>query len=97
MGALIDFDRERYRDLCEEMKSVLQLEKEVAARKDKLRKELIEVAGGERMEYGIKLTQKSSMGAVDYKQIVEDHLNIDDVMKDSYRKPGRSFWEVRSY
>ena len=94
---MIEFKREEYREVCEEMKRVLQEEKEMAVKKSELRERLVEMAGGDRMEYGIKVTSRTSAGSVDYKNIVADHLDIDEAVKEHYRRPGRSFWEVRSY
>ena len=92
----ISFERERYKALCESMRSTLQLEKEVAASKEKLRKELLEISGGERMEYGIKISWRISKGSIDYKRLVDDY-DISEDVKETYRKENREYFEVRSY
>ncbi len=89
-------ERERYKAICQEMKSILQLEKEVAANKAKIRKEILEISQGERMEYGIKISWRVYKGSIDYKKLVDDY-DISEEVKETYRKSNREYFEVRSY
>lgn len=93
---VIDFEREEYKSLCEEMKMILTHEKELVTRKETLKNELIEMSGGTRMEYGIKVHKREVRGSVDYKKIVTD-LDVAENELETYRKPTRSYFEVRSY
>jgi len=93
---IIPFERENYENLCQEMKKILSIEKEVAAQKAGLRDKIMEMAGGTRMEYGIKVTYRTAQGSIDYKAIVKG-LNLDEEKIESYRKAERSYVEIRSY
>jgi len=93
---IISFERESYKALCEEMTELLTLEKEIEAKKAELREKLIEKAGGERMEYGIKLQWKTAMGAIDYSKLVKN-MGIEEALLEFYRKPDREYWEIRKY
>ncbi len=92
----INFDHKEYQKLCVEMKELLLQEKGLAARKEGLRKSLIDKSGGDRMEYGIKLTTRRSSGSIDYKRYCEvNHIDLDTLS--FFRKPDRVFWERKSY
>jgi len=93
---IIPFERENYENLCQEMKKILSIEKEVAAQKADLRDKIMAMSGGTRMEYGIKVTYRTAQGSVDYKAIVAG-LNLDEEKIESYRKTERSYVEIRSY
>jgi len=93
---IIDFVEEEYKSLCEEMKLLLTHEKELAARKELIKQELIDIAKGTRMEYGIKLQKREVKGSIDYKKIIEE-LGVSEDELEIYRKPSRSYFEVRSY
>lgn len=93
---IIKFERLEYQDLCEEMKDLLSLEKEIAAKKISLRDKIAKMAGGNRMEYGIKVSCRSAQGTIDYKGLVT-YLGISDTLVESYRKPERTYVEIRSY
>ena len=91
-----DFKRSAYKDVCEELREVLTLEKEVAKRKAELRAAVLTLSGGDRMEYGIKVHQRTAKGTIDYKKIVSE-LEVSDEECEKYRKDTRSYWDVRSY
>lgn len=93
---IIKFERLEYQELCEEMKGLLSLEKEITAKKVRLRDKIAKMAGGNRMEYGIKITHRSAQGSVDYKSLVT-YLGISEPLVESYRKPEREYIEIRSY
>lgn len=95
----INFKREIYKNLCEEMKELIQKEKEMAFQKDIIRNQIIEMSGGDRMEYGIKVSLRNVKGGVDYKAIVE-HIYQDDELKricEDFQKPMKSYYEIKSY
>lgn len=96
---VVEFDRAAYKDLCDEMKDLLQLEKEIAHRKKELRDEIIEASNGERMENGIRLSRKVREGSVDYKKMATDFIDekIIEEMLPGYKKESVEYWEVRSY
>ena len=97
---IVDFNRESYKEICAEMRDIIQIEKEVAAKKEELRKKIIDMAGGDRMENGIKITKRTSKGSTDYKGALQKMYPVGDdfeIICDTYRKPDREFWEVRSY
>lgn len=93
---IVEFDRETYEDICKELKSLLTTEKEVAKRKDELKKAILYLSGGNRMEYGIKIQQRVTKGTIDYKSIVSD-MGFSEEEAESYRKETRTYWDVRSY
>lgn len=91
---------EIYKEVCEEMKAVLQLEKEVADKKGKLKKIIIKCAGGDRLEHGIKVSERIRQGVIDYKALAKEFFPIEEEFKkvsEEYRKDCTCFWEVRSY
>lgn len=93
---IVEFDRETYEDLCSELKSLLTTEKEIAKRKDDLKKAVLKLSGGNRMEYGIKIQERITRGTIDYKAIVED-MGFSAEEAEAYRKETRTYWDVRSY
>ena len=90
------FERNGYEELCIEMRELLMKEKEIAVRKDCLRKEIIDMSGGDRMEYGIKVQNRSAKGGIDYPKYIKT-CDIDESILEFYRKPERNYCEVRSY
>lgn len=96
---IVNFERDAYKALCEEMRVVLQTEKELKVRKEELRNELIKMSGGDRMEYGIKITYKVNKGTIDYKALAQTHI-AEDILKtecENFRKKDVCFWEVKNY
>jgi len=94
--SMVDFRRSAYKDLCEELREVLTAEKEIAKKKEELKAAVLTLSGGERMEYGIKIQQRTVKGTVDYKKIVSD-MGFSEEESDQYRKSTRVYWDVRSY
>lgn len=93
---IIHFSRQEYKELCIEMKDLITDEKERAKRKAELRDQMIKMAGGDRMEYGIKLQYRTSKGSIDYSGYVKS-LKLDPDVLEFYRKDDREYWEIRSY
>lgn len=87
---------DEYKELCKEMTAILQLKKEVAHREKAIKPLLIEKAGGNRLEYGIKVTRIECRGTVDYSRIVTE-WEIDEATLEEYRKPTYEKWDVRNY
>ncbi len=94
--AIVQFSRQEYEELCNEMKDLLTEEKERAARKSELRDQIIKIGGGDRMEYGIKLQYRTSKGTIDYSRYVKS-LKVEPEVLEFYRKDDREYWEIRSY
>lgn len=93
---VVDFDRNTYENVCFEMRDLLQRKKELKAQEEVIRARVIALAGGDRMEYGVKVTMRQKTGAVDWKAMVED-LGIDGLTVEKYRKAGSEYWEVKNY
>lgn len=93
---IIDFRRGEYEGLCIEMRELMREEKELASKKDALKKSIIELAGGDRMEYGIKLQYRVSKGSIDYPKFIKSS-GVEESTLEFYRKADREYWEVRSY
>ena len=93
---VLEFNRSTYEEVCKELKEVLTLEKDIANRKADLKKSIIDLSGGERMEYGIKIQKRVVKGTIDYKQIVVD-LGLTEDESEAYRKDTRTYWDVRGY
>lgn len=90
------FDRARYEEVCKELKDLLSLKKELEEREKLLRKEVIDMSGGDRMEYGIKVTHKTREGSIDYRKLAEKVCQDHSVFE-FYRKPNVEYWEIKSY
>jgi len=93
---IIHYTEKDYQALCKEMTAILQLEKEVAARKKIVKEQVIKQAGGNRLEFGIKVMQITVKGRIDYTKIVSD-LEIDEATLEDYRAPAMTRWDVRNY
>lgn len=94
--AIVDFQRHEYEERCVEMRELLREEKELATKKQALKEQIVEMAGGDRMEYGIKLQYRVSKGNIDYPKFIKD-CKVEESTLEFYRKPDREYWEVRSY
>ena len=92
----INFSVDGYEEICGEYREICLEEKELKARKEKIREQLLELSGGERMEYGVKIMVKTKQGSVDYERMVEE-LGIDVLTVERYRKPSVEYTEVRTY
>lgn len=93
---IITYNAHEYKELCDEMRSILRLEKELAHRKKQVRSKIIELSGGDRLEHGIKVTRIICKGSVDIEKIVEDFA-LDEADIEEYRKSSYEKWDVRSY
>lgn len=94
--SIVEFQRSAYKDVCTELRDILRQEKEIAKRKDDLKAAVLTLAGGDRMEYGIKVQKRTVKGSIDYKRIVEE-LEVSEDECESCRKDTREYWDVRSY
>lgn len=86
----------RYKTVCERMKLVLQMEKELAAEKKVLREEIIRLAGGDRLEFGIKVQLVKGARRVNYNKLITD-WEIDEATLEEYKECGAEYWKVTSY
>ncbi len=93
---IVDFERHKYEEACLEMRQLLREEKEMAARKKSLRQQIIEMSGGDRMEYGLKVTHRVSQGTIDYAKFITD-CKVKPSTLEFYRKSDKEYWEIRSY
>ena len=92
----IDFDSEYYKSLCEELKALLSSAKEDEKRIKFLKQEVIQLAGGDRMEYGLEVSLREREAAIDYKALIAD-LGVGSEVVERYRKTKITFWNVRGY
>ena len=93
---IVKYTQSDYKKLCDEMRAVLSLEKEIAERKKELRDLIIDQAGGNRLEFGIKVSVIDVKGRVNYSRLITD-LEIDEATLEDYREPTAERWDVRSY
>lgn len=91
-----NFHLEQYKTLCEEWLSASTQLSELEAYVASLRAEIITQSKGERMEYGVKVSQVESKGKVDYKGICAS-LNLNDSILDNYRGEPSSYWKITRY
>lgn len=93
------FEEEYYKNKCQELKDLLSLEKEIAKKKEDLKKAIIELAGGDRMEYGINVKLVTRKGTTDYTSLLKDHFTDEKIerMKEEYRKDSKDYYDVRAY
>ena len=93
---IIKYTDKDYQALCKEMTAILQLEKEVAERKKIVKEQVIKQAGGNRLEYGIKVIEVIVKGRIDYTKLVRE-WEIDEATLEEYRTPTAVRWDVRNY
>ena len=60
--AAIEFQRAAYLDVCTELRDILKEEKELAKRKEELKTAVLQLSGGDRMEYGIRVQKRTAKG-----------------------------------
>ena len=89
-------ERSEYQALCYELKEVSQLRKEAEAKEKELKARIVEIAGGDRMEFGVRVSLKERKGSFDMKAVFTD-MNITHEEGEKYRKEGSTYWDVRGY
>lgn len=96
---LIELSVSDYKSSCEEMRDLLRLEKEIEARKQELRKIIIQKSGGNRMEYGIKVQKVTSKGSIDYRALAEELIRAEQLrlVEEKYRKKEVEKFVITSY
>jgi hypothetical protein len=87
---------QEYHSVCKRLKKVLQIKKELAQEEAELKDKAIELAGGDRLQYGIKIQLITVRGSVDYGKLVKE-LELDEATLEEYRRPTTQRWDVRSY
>ena len=91
-----DLETELYKQLCEDWKEALIVLKEQEALVEGLRQKVIEKSGGERMEYGVKVSLVSSKGRTNYKAIVEE-MNAPKELIEKHTGMPETTWRVTKY
>ena len=90
------------KELHEEMKAILQLEKEVAERKKKIRTALIEARGydamqeGKLLEHGLVIEYRITTGSVKYSDLPEVKKLPKEYL-DQFRAKDRESFVIRAY
>lgn len=92
----LDFSPTYYEELCERMRQIYTQEKALAAEKVNLKKSMVDYAGGERMENGIKLSFVDPTTLMDYKKLIAD-LDLSEELLSQYRKPKAGYWTTKPY
>lgn len=91
-----DLECEHYRMVCEEWKEAYAALKEDEAYVAGLRDKLVELSGGERMEYGVKVSRVITKGRTDYKAIVAE-VGVDQEIIEKHTGMPESTWRVTKY
>lgn len=96
VNKVTDLETELYQVVCEEWKKAIIELKEKEAVVAKLRSMIIDVAGGERMEFGVKVTHVVTNGKTNYRAIVEE-LGVDQDIIERHTGMPESNWRVTKY
>lgn len=93
------FKHEIYQSLCEAMRQALTEEVDAKNRVKKLKDQIIEMSGGDRSEFGIKVAYRTRKGSVDYMKLLKSLISDEEIdeLIENYRKDEVKFWEVKSY
>ncbi len=87
------FKRPSWRVLAESWSDIQEEEKLLKSRKEKLKTEIMNYAGGQEVcEEGMVVRKKTRKGSVDYSQVPE----LADVNLDPYRRQASEFWTIES-
>lgn len=88
---IIDLKTDSYQELCEQYAEYLTKKAELAAWEKENKSKLIEAAGGNRMEFGIKIEHIEAAGSVDYKKVIaelcSDEIKIDYLCEKHRKSP----------
>lgn len=96
VNKVTDLETELYQAVCEEWKQAIVELKEKEAEVAKLREQLISLAGGERMEFGVKIANILTKGKTNYKAIVEE-LGVDQETIEKHTGMPETVWRVTKY
>lgn len=93
----MSIDRELdYKDMCEYWLSIRRQLMELEEQEAKIKQELIKLADGERMCYGVKIKRVSLKGNVDWTAIPEVQ-RLPEEYVEGFRKTGISYFKVTPY
>ena len=93
---ILDLENSIYEQYCKEWILQDRLLKEKQSELEKLRAKIVELSGGDRMEYGVKVATVSQKGKIQYKAIV-DSLCLDQSVLDKYTSDSVEFTRVTKY
>ena len=91
-----DIAEDGYKALSGRVRTLITRKKEIEAELDPLKEDLLHRSGGERMEHGLKISERERKGSVDIKRMIEDGV-IDEYIAEKYTRPSTKYWEVRTY
>ena len=94
--ALVDINIDEYENVCHELAALLRQDKERKIAIDALKARVVEMAQGERLEFGISVKERSRVGAVSYKDLLANY-DIPKKTIEKYRAQGSTWWEVKTY
>lgn len=97
---ILEFPKTSYESLCMEMRKLISQEKEISAKKEEIKKAILEKCENmDRMEYGIKVSHIKVSGAIDYKRLASEVLGVDFIkaIENKYKKSDSLRIDVRSY
>ena len=93
---IVNLENSIYQQYCNEWIFQDRLLKEKQSELEKLRAKIVELSGGDRMEYGVKVATVSQKGKIQYKAIVEA-LDIEQEVLDKYTSDSVEFTRVTKY
>ena len=96
LAKTVEFKNVAYRELCHELREVVQIRRECESREKELKAQIIDMSGGERMEYGVRISLRERQGGYDMQQIFND-LKITKDQGEKYRKAPTTYIDVRTY
>ena len=93
---ITDLETALYEEYCQAWKEAYSKLKEQEAETEKLRAMVIELSGGDRMEFGVKVQSIETKGRTDWKSLA---LELGANPEDIERWTGNSFttWKVTKY
>lgn len=87
---------DNYESLCLTLSKLLRDKKELDSKLSEIKDQVIKLAGGDRMEHGIKVTRRTRSGAIAYQSLLDD-LELTSDTLEMYRGPAVEYWEVKNY
>lgn len=85
-----------YEVKCREFRDVDEQLDALKKRHEELKEWLIDNAGGDRMEHGVKIAQIERKGVIDYGKLLHD-MDISKTVVEAYRKDNIAYWAVKRY
>lgn len=91
----IDFKTSAYEQCCEAWKAASRRLKEAEAAEKEAREMMLFMAGGERMEHGVKITEVSRANGYDYKAYCDIKVSSEELAP--FKKPDTKYFKVSLY